>query len=333
MNRRRTIFVERKSPPAGLAHWILLALLLSLLLHGLFWMWANKMSIDRFSEEFYDSIVPRTFHLERVEIDPKLLAPAPDPGETTTSPPPAVRLPDEKISFEKLMEKSAGGRAAPKPNNSLLKEMPALAPPSFQNTMENAQAAGAIPPDDKAFVEELLRDNPPVHGTAILELPDPQHPGGSDVFGAGDRAGNPPVGFSNLDDLLAQTGPLTPKTAPILMPTDLLFDYDSAVLRPEALASLEKLGILIRRNPAARFLIEGHTDSFGSDDYNKDLSQRRADSVKVWLTSLMGLLPESIQAVGLGKTRLIAPSDRTVEEQQINRRVEIVIRTPDATNP
>lgn len=333
MNRRRTISVERRSSPGDVAHWVLLALLLSLLLHGLFWMWANKVRMDRFSDEFYDKIVPRTFHLERVEIDPKLLEPVPDPGKTAVPPPTAVRLPDEKISFEKLMDKSAGERAAPKTDPALLNEIPAMPPPSFQNTMQNAQAAGAIPPGDKAFVEELLRDNPPVLGTSVLDLPDPQHPGGSDVAGSGDRGGNSPDGFSNLDALLARTGPLTPETAPILMPTDLLFDYDSAALRPEALASLGKLGLLIHRNPSMHFLIEGHTDSFGSDDYNMDLSRRRAESVKVWLTSTMGLPPESIQATGLGKTRLIASADRSVEEQQINRRVEIVIRTPDATIP
>ena len=136
-------------------------------------------------------------------------------------------------------------------------------------------------------------------------------------------------GFSNLDDLLAQTGPLTPETAPILMPTDLLFDYDSPDLRIEALTSLRKLALLIQRNPGARFVIEGHTDSFGSDEYNLELSRKRADSVKVWLTESLGLKADSIQTVGYGKSRLLAPADGTVEQQQINRRVEIAIHAPE----
>ena len=144
---------------------------------------------------------------------------------------------------------------------------------------------------------------------------------------SGDRA----HGFSNLDSLLAQTGPLTQETAPILMPTDLLFDYDKPDLRPEAVASLEKLGELIRRNPAAQFLIEGHSDSFGTDEYNLNLSRRRAESVKAWLTGTMHLPEQSIETRGFGKTRLIAPATGTVEEQRINRRVEIVIRTPSPT--
>jgi outer membrane protein OmpA-like peptidoglycan-associated protein len=111
------------------------------------------------------------------------------------------------------------------------------------------------------------------------------------------------------------------------MPTDLLFDYDSANLRPGATASLQKLGRLIQRNPQAIFKVEGHTDSFGGDEYNMDLSQRRAETVKAWLVGNMNIEADRIQTEGYGKTRLIVPADRSVEEQQLNRRVEIVIRT------
>jgi outer membrane protein OmpA-like peptidoglycan-associated protein len=111
------------------------------------------------------------------------------------------------------------------------------------------------------------------------------------------------------------------------MPTDLLFDYDSANLRPGATASLQKLGRLIQRNPQAVFRVEGHTDSFGSDQYNMDLSQRRAETVKAWLVENMSIDQVRVQTQGYGKTHLIVPADRSVDEQQLNRRVEIVIRT------
>ncbi|MBV9130281.1 MAG: OmpA family protein, partial [Verrucomicrobia bacterium] len=64
-----------------------------------------------------------------------------------------------------------------------------------------------------------------------------------------------------------------------------------------------------------------------SDRYNLDLSQRRAETVKGWLVENMSIEPDRIQTQGYGKTRLIVPADRSVEEQQLNRRVEIVIRT------
>ena len=57
------------------------------------------------------------------------------------------------------------------------------------------------------------------------------------------------------------------------------------------------------------------------------LSQRRAETVKEWLLGNMGIDSARIQAQGFGKTRLIVPGDRSVEEQQLNRRVEIIIRS------
>jgi outer membrane protein OmpA-like peptidoglycan-associated protein len=110
------------------------------------------------------------------------------------------------------------------------------------------------------------------------------------------------------------------------MPTDLLFEFDSADLREGATASLQKLGRIIQRNPQAVFKVEGYTDSFGTEDYNMDLSQRRAETVKDWLVENMNIDPSRIQAQGFGKTHLLVPADRSVEQQQLNRRVEIVIR-------
>ena len=67
--------------------------------------------------------------------------------------------------------------------------------------------------------------------------------------------------------------------------------------------------------------------SFGSDVYNMELSRQRAETVKAWLITTMNISPDRISARGFGKTRLIAPASGSIEEQQINRRVEIVIRT------
>jgi outer membrane protein OmpA-like peptidoglycan-associated protein len=56
------------------------------------------------------------------------------------------------------------------------------------------------------------------------------------------------------------------------------------------------------------------------------LSRLRADSVRIWLIDMMGIPPDSISTVGHGKNRLISPATGSIEEQKINRRVEIVIR-------
>jgi outer membrane protein OmpA-like peptidoglycan-associated protein len=152
----------------------------------------------------------------------------------------------------------------------------------------------------------------------------PTGPKGGDG-GLGSMAGIP--GRQSLDDALARTGPLPVGDKPIGMPGGALYEYNSYELRPEAMEQLRKLGELIRRNPRATFSIEGHTDATGTPEYNQTLSEKRAESVKLWLVQFMGIAPERIQTKGFGSTKLIVPGDRSVDEQQPNRRVEIVIKT------
>ena len=155
----------------------------------------------------------------------------------------------------------------------------------------------------------MLSEKPDVAGQPSGKTLDPQALTGRAAAKTGELRGADVPGFSNLDDLLARTGPLSSETAPILMPTDLLFDYDKTDLRPQALASLEKLGTLIRRNPQAAFVIEGHTDSFGSDTYNLELSRRRAESVKAWLVTMMKipLAGSTLEAMGNPALSLLHP--------------------------
>ncbi len=134
------------------------------------------------------------------------------------------------------------------------------------------------------------------------------------------------AGFSSLDQLLGQGGQLAAGTDPILMPTDLLFGYDSAELMEGARLSLMKLGMLIMRNPDSVFVIEGHTDTFGPDEYNIELSRRRAQAVKTWLVQSLRIDPGRIETVGYGKSRPLVNPDGTPEQQQLNRRVEIEVK-------
>jgi outer membrane protein OmpA-like peptidoglycan-associated protein len=90
---------------------------------------------------------------------------------------------------------------------------------------------------------------------------------------------------------------------------------------------LSKLAVLIDRNPNATFSIEGHTDATGTQEYNQALSERRAAAVKAWLVEKFNIAPERIATIGFGSTKLIVPSDKSIEEQRPNRRVEIVIKT------
>ena len=326
MNRRsRTL--DLGSSSTGIKPWILPALILSLLLHAVFWMWSNKVTINPLSGVDYDPNPPRRFQLASPDLDPRLLNPAPAAVKRPAAAPVAVKLPDEQIALGKFSGTQPALPPAPKLDNDILSETPKLSSSSLANTLQSLQSKDAAFPDDKTLASELLSEKPSLTENPAIQLPGPGFEKGVKSSGGGTPGTE--KGFSNLDDLLAQTGPLSPETAPILMPTDLLFDYDSPDLRIEALVSLRKLALLIQRNPGARFVIEGHTDSFGSDQYNLELSRKRAESVKAWLTESMGLTPDSIQTVGYGKSRLLAPGSGTVEEQQINRRVEIAIHAPE----
>jgi len=96
-----------------------------------------------------------------------------------------------------------------------------------------------------------------------------------------------------------------------------------------AIGQLQKLGTLIQRNPKATFSVEGYTDSFGAFEYNLDLSQRRADSVKRYLVQAMGINPAQVQTRGYGATKFRSSANGSIEEQSANRRVEVVVRTTE----
>lgn len=133
-----------------------------------------------------------------------------------------------------------------------------------------------------------------------------------------------PSGYASIDGLLRmQTSELTRSRA--ALPSDLLFEYDSAQLRETARLGLMKLAMLIDRNPAMFCILEGHTDLYGGDDYNFSLSRARAAAVKNWLMESMQLPGDRIIVRPFGKTqpKVLVGS---IEEQALNRRVDILMR-------
>lgn len=104
---------------------------------------------------------------------------------------------------------------------------------------------------------------------------------------------------------------------------DVLFDFGKAYLSPKADRNVQKLAVFLEKYPNRNVLIEGHTDSVGSDEYNLDLSRRRADSVKDRLVGA-GIDPARITTVGYGK-KYPAVSNDTAANRALNRRVEVII--------
>lgn len=99
------------------------------------------------------------------------------------------------------------------------------------------------------------------------------------------------------------------------------FEFDSAQLTPEARRELSTVAERLANNSGVRVSIEGHTDSVGSAAYNKELSQRRAESVASYLQQ-NGVEANRMRAVGYGEERPVATND-TDEGRAENRRVEL----------
>ncbi len=105
--------------------------------------------------------------------------------------------------------------------------------------------------------------------------------------------------------------------------SDVLFDTAKYSLRPGAREKLARVAGIISGHPGLRLEVEGHTDSVGGDDYNQQLSEHRATSVRDYLTQA-GIPGNSVTAKGFGKTQPVASNGTTTGRQQ-NRRVELVV--------
>lgn len=133
---------------------------------------------------------------------------------------------------------------------------------------------------------------------------------------------------ATLKDLGAK---VTEQEIRIALSGDVLFDFDQATLRPDALTSLEKLAEVVKGYPKSAITVEGHTDAKGGDAHNQPLSERRARTVKDWLMKNAGVAPARIASKGWGKNRPAVPNTKPdgsddPEGRQKNRRVEIVIK-------
>jgi outer membrane protein OmpA-like peptidoglycan-associated protein len=170
------------------------------------------------------------------------------------------------------------------------------------------------PPDDVTHVDLVLNDFLPIEGVALEGL------GGA---GAGGIAAKGTT--LALDGALAELrAEVTPAEIKIDLSADVLFDFDEADLKPAGEAQLQNVLTVVSSRPNASVGIEGHTDVRGDAPYNQALSQRRAESVRTWLTA-HGVGAGRITASGAGEARPVKAGS-TETDHQANRRVEIRIR-------
>ena len=105
---------------------------------------------------------------------------------------------------------------------------------------------------------------------------------------------------------------------------NIYYDLDKADIRPDAALELDKLVQILKDNPAISIELSSHTDSRSSDDYNQNLSQRRAQSAVDYIVS-QGISADRLVAKGYGESQLIIQNATTEEEHQTNRRTEFKV--------
>ena len=112
---------------------------------------------------------------------------------------------------------------------------------------------------------------------------------------------------------------------------DVLFDTGRAELKPGAQRSLDQIASFLEQHPERKVQIEGFTDSQGSDDYNLELSQKRADAVAMAIMQ-RGVEAQRVRAMGYGEQFPVA-SNTNAGSRQMNRRVEIIVSNDDGAVP
>ncbi|MFL6530400.1 MAG: OmpA family protein [Chthoniobacterales bacterium] len=332
-------------------NWLLIGLIASILLHALLCVYFYRTQFTPLEALVKPEEQTPTFKVKNVDLQP-LEKTSMDQAQQAAKPEPDktdVQLPDEKKSFDQLLDDVHATTAVPDDTRDVLPDQPKVDQTNASSIMTEIERSTAqvLSQSPNATREQTMlndsavsgRPQPALTGTEIATSTTVKRP---NVFNklpedsAGPNRGRSP-GFSDLDQLLSQKGPLGSGTA-IRMPNDQLFAYNSADLEGGAIDQLQKLGALIKRNPKATFRVEGYTDSLGTPDYNYELSQRRADAVKQYLVQAVGINPVQIQARGFGATKFIVsprppPPTGSPEEQfeiarqRPNRRVVIVVET------
>ena len=332
-------------------NWLLVGLIVSLILHAALCGYFYKTRFDLLDGAVKAPDPTTTFKvknvdlsaLEKASVDQSTQAAKPEPDKTD------VQLPDEKKSFDTLLNEMHATTAVPDDTSDVLPENPRVDQTnasSIMNEIERSTAQTLSNSPNATREQSLLNDSatsgrpqPALTGTELATSTTIKRPNVINKIpgdSAGPDRGRAP-GFSDLDSLLSQKGPLGSGTA-IRLPSDPLYEYDSADLQPGAISELQKLATLIKRNPNAKFTIEGYSDTFGSAEYNYELSQRRADSVAEYLVTALGVNPAQVQARGFGPTKLLvqpraidpnnpAAVDAEIARQRPNRRVVVVVNT------
>lgn len=165
-------------------------------------------------------------------------------------------------------------------------------------------------------------------GTVTIQQPPPQ-PSGAVVTTPGGRTVEvPPGAAAQISGAHVVVEEPTARGTKLTVQNDVLFAFDKSDLRPEAEAALSRVAEIIHQRKPREVRIIGYTDSIGSEEYNLQLSKRRAEAVEQWLAANGGGMPP-MEVEGRGESDPVAPNTinghDNPEGRQKNRRVEVLL--------
>lgn len=324
--------------PDHLGWWAAVAMLLSILLHVILFFALDQMKIA-FNFEQPEEINTRPMEVSRVEVQPVFNETSLPPEDIVVAPVDTAALLDEIELLDIL------------PKNQEIDITPEIIEAEYAIRLQNAAAEGdpeaaaleiitglEVDTDLPEFGREIESIRPAEIGQITVD------PGAVQVDdselgkytedlirkGANGKVENGTLdGVTSLDNLLDLPSNvlLSKKT---MLPSDLLFEFNSAELRESAKIGLMKLGLLMDRNPDLYCWIEGHTDLVGGDDFNLNLSIMRAEAVKNYLTVSLRMDSSKIITRGFGRYEPIVITG-DASQQSINRRVEVRMRKTPPT--
>lgn len=320
--------------------WILTAMLASVTVHGglLLWMKRTKMILPGTATVVQEKKTG-VFHteVERMTVPQDILKNlTPEPPDLTQKVPETAtvtQVPDVTQLAEALKDQDVimtTALKAPAVNVTLSTPAPGTA----GDLIDDISTSRSAPPDMKSGLmgkpSALDKPQRAADDQVAVNISEGSLAGAdlkSDLLSSLKKGtgGNGGVdGFASLDDLANYKGPITGDFKTMLR-TDLLFDFGSAELKPEARLSMLKLAAIIQNNADAVFRLIGHTDTIGDDVSNQTLSEARAAAVKTWLVETLRLDGKNILTEGRGERETLPDINPqgTAEEQAQNRRVEI----------
>jgi outer membrane protein OmpA-like peptidoglycan-associated protein len=315
--------------------WIVLAFGLALLFHVSVAGALHFYRIHDVEIPSNHSIPTGPFTVKRIEINPDALKPNQDNPISKLPVPEPPKNPAAFNLDSNLVEKALqaplpklSAPSVPDPNRviaatDLSENLPFTESNSAHIT---ADITKALPTESNGplisskLAQDVINGGPgfPTPGTA---------PG---VQGPGHGAAGELPGFAPLAPSFRAGAPTVsnlPDPVLLRLPSDVLFDFDSAVLKPEADPLLGQAIGLITKYPSAAVQIDGYSDSFGKPDYNLTLSQQRAQAVEAWLRQHVGQpAGYQFQSQGHGSADYVVQPPASIDQQQPNRRVEILIQ-------